>query len=439
MELLYSWAARILALGVAALLWWRGRRDPRYRSDLTQRYGYGEPAAKPDGLWIHAASVGEVQAAVSLVGALRERFSTRHIVVTTATPTGQERARSVLPAQVEVRFAPFDLPGAANRFLDRVQPCMAIFIETELWPNLIAASAARGIPLALVSARVSQRSARRYARFAASLMARTLQHLSLIAAQTGSDGRRFVGLGADAARVQVVGNLKFDISLPPDLDQRGAALLARYLPVGKRPVWVAGSTHPGEEEILLRAHRELLQTLPRALLIMAPRHPQRFAAAAAGVEKSGLTFQRRSRESQTVTAESQVLLVDKLGELLAFYTFADVVYVGGSLVAVGGHNLLEPAALGRALLAGPHLFAAPQVADLLREVGALEIVTNAPALADALRRLLGDVAERARRGNKALGAVEANRGTAARMVELIAPLIREPAAPAPAEASSPGP
>lgn len=432
MRTLYNWAARLFALVAIARLAWLSRGDSRYRDDLAQRFG--RVTVTPGAAWIHAASVGEVQAAVPLVTALRARMPRQSLLLTTGSLTGRDRARAVLPADVEIRYAPFDLPGAVRRFLDRARPAVAIFLETELWPNLVAGIAAREVPLVLASGRVSASSTQRYARFARGLIAETMQSFTTISAQSAADAERFIALGAAPARVRVSGNIKFDFTLPDDLQASSGDLRARYLPE-PRPVWVAGSTHPGEEEQVLDAHRAVLQDFPRALLVMAPRRPQRFDAAAEAVRAAGFTCIRRSGEA--AADGSQVLLVDALGELLAWYALADVVFVGGSLVPVGGHNLLEPAALGRPVLAGPHLFAAPQVARLLREAGGVEIVADAASLAHTLRGLLADGSERARRGARAHATLEENRGTAAKIVAVIEPLLlAEPALTAPAEPDS---
>jgi 3-deoxy-D-manno-octulosonic-acid transferase len=285
-----------------------------------------------------------------------------------------------------------------------------VFVETELWPNLIAACAQQQLPLTLVSARMSERSLQRYQRFAAGLMRQTVRAFSSIGTQSELDRERFIALGASPARVQAIGNLKFDFPLPADIARRGAELRAQHAP--HSPLWVAGSTHAGEEDICLAAQRALQarargQSMPVPLLVLAPRRPERFEAVA-----------RWLAERRDV----DVLLVDQLGVLLDFYAAADVAFVGGSLVPVGGHNLLEPAAMGKPVLTGPHTFNSPQAAALLEAVGALQRVCNESELAEALWGLLTDGAHAQLVGAKAASAVAANQGAALRALSMITAL-----------------
>jgi 3-deoxy-D-manno-octulosonic-acid transferase len=426
---LYTTLLRCLAPFVLLVAWWRGWRDPQLRIDVAQRLAIDAArgaAPRTSPLWIHTVSVGEVQASAGLVAALRRTQPALPLLLTTATPTGMARARRLFAQHVELRYAPLDLPGAARRFLERTQPRAALFLETELWPNLIAACVARSIPVALVSARVSQRSLQRYLRFAPRLLRATVGNLALVAAQSREDAKRFTLLGARAKCVQVTGNIKFDLQLPGDLRARATTLSARHA-VG-RPVWVAGSTHAGEEEMLLDAHELLRVSIPDALLILVPRHPQRFEAVAKLLASRNVKFARDSA-AQATAADVTVLLVDSVGELLAFYALADLAFVGGSLVPVGGHNLLEPAALSLATLAGPHLSNAPDVARLLVEAGAVALVEDARGLARQLRRLLGDLGERQRMGSAGLAVIDANRGAVARTLALVAPLFTAKAVP----------
>lgn len=423
--LLLRCAAPLLILGA----WLRGRRDPSLRIDIRQRLALGRsvppaPAARP--LWIHAVSVGEVQACAGLVAALRGRHPRLPLLMTTATATGMARAQRLYGRQLQLSYAPFDLPGAARRFLRGARPRAALFLETELWPNLIAACGAHEVPVALVSARVSQLSMQRYLRFAPWMMRAAVSALALVVAQSRADALRFARLGAGAGRVQVGGNLKFDVQPPDGLRTRATELSARY--AAGRAVWVAGSTHAVEEEILLDAQQRLSASVPQALLVLAPRHPQRFDAVADLLEKRGVAFVRHSAGQGPQQAVS-VVLVDCLGELLAFYAMADVAFVGGSLVPVGGHNLLEPAALGVATLSGPFTGNAPDVTRLLQDAGALGIVRDAASVAAELDRLLRDPAARQRMGAAGNAVLEANRGAVARTLTLVEPLLRAPAAP----------
>lgn len=405
-----------LALPFAAL------RLPR-RAWL-ERLGFGAQRTG-GGVWIHAVSVGEMQAAAILVAALRTRADAPELTLTCATPTGRARAQALMP-DVPVRYAPYDLPGSLRRCLSRLRPRLLILIETELWPNLLHQARRADVPTLIASARVSERSARFYRRFP-SLLRPALQANVWVGAQTAGDARRFGDLGVAAERLSVVGNVKFDRVLPDELMPRGAALRAR-LGAG-RPVWVAGSTHPGEEQIVLEAHRQLRQTLPQSLLVLAPRHPQRFDEAAAGVQAAGLRCLRRSHalpQAHAAQGEAEgyeVLLLDTLGELMEFYAAGDAAFVGGSLVPVGGHNLLEPAALGLPVLSGPQQFNSPDVARILTEHAALTTVEDAASLSAALAHLLSDPDARSEQGARAQAAIAASRGALARVLDLVDQLL----------------
>jgi 3-deoxy-D-manno-octulosonic-acid transferase len=420
LRLLYLLAVYLAAPLVSVLLLWRGLWDRAYWYNFGERFGFGACAAA-GGVWVHAVSVGEVQACAALVSALRRAHPELPLTITTFTPTGAARARALFGDRAQVRYVPFDLPGAVSRFLRRVQPRLAVIFETELWPNLYRACGRRRIPLVLASARISARSVGRYQRLGR-LFSDTLGQVAVVAAQGSADAERFRSLGADEAGTHVTGNLKFDFELPPDIATRGAALRRQFAP--QRPLWVAGSTHGGgEEQALIDTVRRLREQLPQALLVMAPRHPQRFAEAAQALAQSGLRFVRRSLADPD--ADSEVLLLDTLGELLDFYAAADVAFVGGSLVPVGGHNLLEPAALGIPILTGPHNFNSADVARLLVERGAAEVVRTPAELAGRLTALFADPAARARIGAAGRDCVAGNRGALAKLLALIEPFLPE--------------
>jgi 3-deoxy-D-manno-octulosonic-acid transferase len=423
LRLLYICLGYGLAPILLGLSLWRGLRDRSYWHALPERLGFG-PAAPAGGLWVHAVSVGEVQAAASLVRELRRRYPELPLTLTTATPTGRGRAQSLFAGEVAVRYLPYDLPGPVDRFLDRVRPRLGIILETELWPNLYRACDRQRVTLVLASARVSERSVRRY-RWAGGLVREALARGVIVAAQSAADAGRFAALGASPARTPVVGNLKFDFELPPETEARGRALRAT-LGAG-RPVWAAGSTHEGEEELVLDAHARLADELPGALLVLAPRHPPRFEAVAALLRRRGLAFVTRSSGTDVAPATA-VLLVDTLGELVLHYAASDVAFVGGSLVPIGGHNLLEPAALGKPVVTGPYTSSAAPVARLLVEAGAAEVVADGDALAACVGRLLADPAACRVAGERGLAAVSANRGALARFLALLAPLVRPGAA-----------
>ena len=413
MRRLYTLLLYLALPWVSLVVLLRGLRDREYWRGWGERFGAG-PMGHGGGVWVHAVSVGEVQAAVILIEALRARDSTLELALTCATPTGRTRAAALLPG-VAVSYAPYDLPGSVRRFLKRSRPRLLIVLETELWPNLLFEVWRAGVPTVIASARVSERSTLRYRRFP-SLLQDALAANVWIGAQSSADAQRFALLGVPPARLRVLGNIKFDRSVAADLPQRGAALRARY--ASGRPVWLAGSTHPGEEQQVLQAHQRLRQQLPDALLVLAPRHPQRFEAVADSIAASGLSFVRRSRPAETV-AGSAVVLLDTLGELMEFYAATDVAYVGGSLVPVGGHNLLEPAALGVPIVTGPHQFNSPQIARSMADAHAVTIVHSAQELADAVIRLLRDPAAREAQGAAARAVIDANRGALSRVLDLI--------------------
>ena len=419
MRIFYTFCAYLLAPVVCGVLLWRGFRDRSYWSRFSERFGFGERMRDAGSIWVHAVSVGEVQAAAPLVKALRANYPDSQLVLTTVTPTGAQRARDLFGGDVHVRYVCYDLPGAVRRFFARVRPRIAIIIETELWPNLYHGCGRRGIPLVLASARISPRSVGRY-RLLAGLFRETLSHGIVIAAQSEDDAARFRSIGANSLRTHVTGNIKFDFELPADVVSRGAALRARH--ARERPVWVAGSTHAGEEEIILEAHSQLRASGVDALLILVPRHPNRFREAANLLERRGVSFVRRSSDANCA-ASTAVLLGDSLGELIVFYAAGDIAFVGGSLVPIGGHNLLEPAALGRPVIAGPYSFNAEDVAQLLIDAHAVQVVHDAPELCASLTALFADQAARTRAGEAGRGVLQRNRGAVQRLLDLLRPVL----------------
>ncbi|HEV7613088.1 MAG TPA: lipid IV(A) 3-deoxy-D-manno-octulosonic acid transferase [Steroidobacteraceae bacterium] len=428
---LYSLLMYLAAPVAFAFVLGRGLRDRPYWQGLRERFGWGSPSIGGRSIWLHAVSLGEMTAAAPLVRALRSRYSASPVVLTTATLTGRARAKELFGDAVDVRFLPYDTPGAVARFLDRIRPRLALIMETELWPNLFGECERRRVPMVLASARLSAKSVARYRRFGA-LIRGIFSAGPLIAAQTRTDAERFIAIGAESARTHVVGNIKFDLELSQGALVRGGELRASF--GGERPLWIAGSTHAGEEEQVLEAHAQLLISLPKTLLLLVPRHPDRFDAAADLLRRRGMRFTRRSSmlpkgatqavETQIVWAESQVVLMDTVGELAALYASADVAFVGGSLVPIGGHNLLEPAAFGVPVLTGPSHYAGEEIAGLLLQQGAALEVADAGELEAALKLLLADAGERLRMGDIGRHIVESNRGTVRRLLELIEPLLQ---------------
>jgi 3-deoxy-D-manno-octulosonic-acid transferase len=419
MRFAYVVIAYLLAPVMVTVMLWRGLRDRSYLRDLSQRFGYGAPLGSVPSIWVHAVSVGEVQASAVLVRELRQRFPQRPLLLTTVTPTGADRARSLFGNDVTVRYIPYDLPGAVRRFFTAANPCVAVILETELWPNLYHECGRRGVPLVLASARISPRSVGRYRKLAA-LFRETLSHGIVIAAQSEQDAERFRSIGANPARTHVTGNIKFDLSLASDVLARGQALRQAY--AQGRQVWVAGSTHEGEESAMLAAQRALQQRDVDALLVLVPRHPNRFDEVANGLQAAGVKFVRRSKHGSAAPG-TQVLLVDTLGELVDFYAAADVAFVAGSLVPIGGHNLLEPVALGLPTLTGPYNFNAEDIAAQLLDDGATQCVRTSAELAEALATLLGDAALRQERGSRGRAVIERNRGALTRLLALLQPVI----------------
>jgi 3-deoxy-D-manno-octulosonic-acid transferase len=357
---------------------------------------------------------------------LLARYPDLPITITCMTPTGSERIQAMFggaeyAGRVQHCYLPYDLPWAAARFLDQVQPLLAVIMETELWPNHIHQCARRGIPVALANARLSERSARGYARFA-KLTAPMLAELSLVAVQTAAEAERFRSLGARPECVEVTGSIKFDLRIDPELLDRAAALRGQWQ-AESRPVWIAASTHAGEDEIVLAAHRQLLKLNPDALLILVPRHPERFGSVFELCQRQGFSTQRRS-SGAPLAAGDQVLLGDTMGELLFLYALADLAFVGGSLVANGGHNLLEPAALGKPVLSGPHLFNFLEIAAQLREAGALREVADADDLAQQIEQLWrAPVAAQAMR-EAGLAVLQRNQGALARLLAGLERLVK---------------
>jgi 3-deoxy-D-manno-octulosonic-acid transferase len=426
MRVIYVVLTYLLAPIVMAMEGWKSIWQPDYRGRLAQRLGFIDSQPTPGSLWLHAVSVGEVQAAAGLIRALRQRFPDVAVVVSTVTPTGAQRARALFGDSVRHCYLPYDLPGPVNRFLDRIQPRVAIILETEIWPTLYDALGRRRIPLVIASARLSIRSVDRYRRLT-SLFRETLSHGVLIGAQTTSDAERFRAIGAAPERVEVTGNVKFDIEIPAATISAGREFRARC--AAQRPTWIAGSTHEGEEDAALVAHNAVCERHPSALLILVPRHPQRFEAVRALLRRRGIRFSQRSSGAEPRETDT-VFLVDTLGELQLFYAASDVAFVGGSLVPIGGHNLLEPAVLAVPMVSGPHTQNAQDVADLLEQCGALRLVNDAQELAQRVNDWF-DHPDLARRdGARGLQTVAQSRGAVERLVAMIAPLLgASPATP----------
>ena len=409
---LYSLLLHLLAPGALIHLWWRGRKQPAYREHIAERFGrYRLPRPVTQPIWVHAVSVGETRAAEPLVLALRQRHPDHQILLTHTTPTGRATSEQLFGAGVLRIYLPYDLPFAVRGFLDRFDPAVGILMETELWPNLAAACKQRGTPLFLANARLSTRSARRYARVAA-LARDVLASLAGVAAQTRADADRLAALGA--MHPIVTGNLKFDIEPPAAMVALGRELRARF--GASRPVLLAASTREGEEQLVLDAWQDTASD--DAVLVIVPRHPQRFDEVAALLDRRGLRWVRRS-ECRPVDSDTTVVLGDSMGEMTAYYSACDAAFVGGSLLPLGGQNLIEACAVGTPVLVGPHTFNFEEATALAIEAGAARRVADGRDLGRTAAALLSDPAQRDGMGAAARAFATAHQGATARTLALI--------------------
>lgn len=410
----YSAFFYLLVPFVLLRLLWRSRRNPAYRQRIPERFGFSKLSFEKS-IWVHAVSVGEALIAVSLIKKLHLRYPTIPIVVTTMTPTGAARIQAGLGDSVSHVYIPYDLPTAIARFLRQTKPLIAIIMETELWPNLYATCRERGLPIVIANGRLSGRSASGYQRIPR-LTREMLTAVSLLMAQAKADAERFIALGMNPSRVVVTGNIKFDLELPVDLIPRSEVL---RMHLGQdRLIWIAASTHAGEEEIILKAHAAIREREPRALLILVPRHPERFTPVAELIAQQGFEITRRS-QGGLCTPSTAVYLGDTMGEMFLLYACTDVAFVAGSFAPIGGHNLLEPAALSKPIITGPQLFNFTEISELLLEAQALVKVEDASTLAEAVLRFFADPALRKEKGENARQVVESNRGALAKHVDLI--------------------
>ncbi len=414
LHFLYSLLFRLALPFVLLRLWWRGRYFPSVRARWYERLGFVRRSREPV-IWVHAVSVGETIAAAPLVRALLHRYPENPVLVTAMTATGAERARALFGNRVRYAFSPYDTPGAVRRFIERIRPRALVIMETEIWPNLITLSHARRVPVFLINARLSERSARGYARIG-SLVRPVLGGISWIAAQDHDDARHFLRIGADRASVSVTGSIKFDVEITAAM--RTEAERLRGTLGANRPVWIAASTHAGEDEEVLAAHRSLLAARPDALLIIVPRHPERFSSVAALTGQMGFTLARRS--SGQPATDAQVYLGDTMGELAMLFGASDCGFVGGSLVPRGGHNPLEPAAWGLPVMVGPSVYNFASIYRQLAAADALCRVEHAAGIADCVLKLIRNPQRRSALGQHALSVVEANRGVLATIVDGIA-------------------
>jgi 3-deoxy-D-manno-octulosonic-acid transferase len=387
-------------------------RAPAYWQRWLERFGFFPPLPVQQSLWIHAVSMGEVQAAVPLIKALQNQFPS--ILVTTMTPTGSQRVREIFGNSVLHVYLPYDLPGAVSRFLNRSQPRLLILMETELWPNLLFTCKQRQIPVILANARLSAQSATGYQRIAG-LTREMLNSVAAIAAQTELDAKRFINLGVAKKKVHVTGSIKFDSRLPVNFSEKAEALRRQW---GiERPVWIAASTHEGEEQIVLNTFNQLKQHINNLLLLLVPRHPERFNRIADLCQQQGFIIARRSKG--IVNTKTEIYLGDTMGDLPLLYAACDVAFVGGSLVPIGGHNLLEPAAVGLPVIVGPYTFECEEICRRILEAGAAQRVNDTKQLVQAVKMYLTDTKLQMETGEKGRLFVQRNRGALERLLAII--------------------
>jgi len=414
MRLIYSFFLFISTPFVLARLFWRSLKNPDYRKRWRERLGFLPPVNFHHSIWIHAVSVGEAQAAELLIKRLIETYPNYSIVVTTTTPTGGDRVAKLFGDQVQHFYFPYDLPFALMRFIKQVRPRLLIMMETEIWPNLLYVCEKKSVPTLLANARLSERSAQGYAHLG-NFTRQVFGGISQVAAQSAADAERFVKLGVRPEQVKVTGSIKFDIKVPGSIQEQAEVLRRQW---GDRPVWVAASTHEGEESQVLSVHKQLREVYPGALLVVVPRHPERFDPVFNLIKRNGLSVGRRSEVSSDYQ-DVAVYLGDTMGELPVFLAAADTAFVGGSFVSVGGHNILEPAALGVPVIFGPHMFNFSSISELFLAKGAAVQVATSDDLTSTLIDWLGDASRRAEVGEAGKLLVEENSGALDRLYRLV--------------------
>ena len=421
MRLMYHTLTYIL-LPFLILFWFaKSLSNKSYLDRLTQRFGFGYPKLKSGSIWIHAVSVGEVQATIPLVNELKLHYPYKEIIITTVTPTGSKQVKNIFKGAVKTSYIPFETNFAIKNFFNSIKPSVALIMETEIWPNLYKECGSRGIPLILVSARISEKSLINYKRFLP-LFRDTLSHGILIAAQSQIDADRFLALGASKDRTWIMGNIKFDFKLPEEILTKAKIYRSKIFP--RRHIWIAASTHEHEEEIILEAHKNISKKIENLLLILVPRHPERFAKITQILKEDNWIYSKKS-DDQDIPESCQVLLIDTIGELLFFYACSDVAFVGGSLLPVGGHNLLEPAAIGLPIITGAHTFNQKEMTDRLTQVDALRIVHNANSLSSDVIFFLTNTEESKNAGQRGKLIVENNKGAIKSLMKRLCIIIGE--------------
>ena len=413
---LYSVLFYFLLPVLCLRLLWRSLRAPAYRQRWFERFGYFKLGEQKKMIWLHAVSVGETIAAAPLVKSLQTTYPACELMITTMTPTGSDRVKDLFGDSVEHCYAPYDLPGAVARFLDKLKPEMLIIMETELWPNTIAACYQRNIPVVLANARLSEKSFEAYRRVNG-ITRSMLKQLALVAAQHSDDAQRFIALGLPKDRVSVTGNLKFDLRLDDEIKLKASALRVQWQGDENRPIFVAASTHGGEDEQILEAFTVIRKQVPNLLLVLVPRHPERFEPVAYLCNSAGFSISRRS--DQQASIQTDIILGDTMGELNSFYGAADIAFVGGSLVPTGGHNIIEPAMWGIPVLSGPHLFNFAESSRLMIDSSGLLLCGDAQKLAENCLLLLQNPSYGSSTGSAAQKVAEMNRGALKKLLSQI--------------------
>ena len=400
---------------------WRSFKSPNYRKRIIERFAYFKLPVFSSSIWIHAVSLGETIAVASLVKKLQTDYPNNKIIITNTTPTGSERVKALFADSVFNVYAPYDSPGIVKRFLSKVKPKLLIIVETELWPNYLYYCRKQGIPTILFNGRLSDRSAKRYLKVK-SLAQMMMNDITQIIAQTELDANNFKKMGALPSKIAVTGSVKFDLLIPDAVYMKGLEL--RTMLGTERPIWMAASTHEGEETQILEAHAQILKFVPRALLILVPRHPDRFSQVATLAKESGFKMVRRSL-NELCEADTSVYLGDTMGEMLLLYATCDVAFVGGSFVSVGGHNMLEPAALKKPVLSGPCVVNFLVISDLLIQAGGMKLLDNPKALAEEVIHLFQNPEQAKLMGERAFELVKNNRGSLDKQFGIIEDYLKE--------------
>jgi 3-deoxy-D-manno-octulosonic-acid transferase len=396
-------------------LLWRSIKTPSYRQRIQERFGIIPKLSCNKSIWIHAASVGEVQASIPLIEYFLHHHSQFITVVTTTTPTGSHRIQQLFNSRIYHCYIPYDIPLAIRSFIRSIKPQLAIFIETEVWPNILHECKHQHIHTVLANARLSKKSVHGYAKLG-NFARDTFNNFTHIAAQTDADAERLLQLGVKSELITIIGNIKFDLQLTPKLYSQASMIKEMW--GKKRPIWIAASTHEGEDELLLDAHKSVLTSIPNAILMLVPRHPERFNRVAQLIIQQGFNLIRRS-EQRPCNVNTQVILGDSMGELTMLFATVDVAFIGGSLTPHGGHNVLEAAALKKPIIIGPYVMNFLAIANELLMIGAAKQINTVNELAEIVITWLSDKNLREDIGNRGYALIEKNRGAIDKLINVL--------------------